>query len=182
MARRPHRGSALVAPVVMADLAPFPSFGRLGSFLRDIVSLLQLHGPAQLRCCQSLISVPSWSLPCKTSTALGSGMPQQTAPCSTGHPSTGHLCCTPLQEDEMESMLSLFGTPGDRPARQGAALAPAARVPTIPVDIREDDKAIYVTADAPGLGKGDIKVSQGMTCYCGSGADVSKGSYGHAGS
>ena len=74
----------------------------------------------------------------------------------------------------MESMLSLFGTPGDRPARQGAALAPAARVPTIPVDIREDDKAIYVTADAPGLGKGDIKVSQGMTCYCGSGA-VSKG-------
>ena len=56
----------------------------------------------------------------------------------------------------MESMLSLFGAPGDR-----SALAPAARVPTIPVDIREDDKAIYVTADAPGLGKGDIKVGQG---------------------
>ena len=58
----------------------------------------------------------------------------------------------------MESMVSLFGTPGDR-----SALAPAARVPTIPVDIREDDKAIYVTADAPGLGKGDIKVGQGVT-------------------
>ena len=58
----------------------------------------------------------------------------------------------------MGSMLSLFGGQGDRPA-----LAPAARVPTIPVDIREDDKAIYVTADAPGLGKGDIKVRQGVT-------------------
>ena len=63
----------------------------------------------------------------------------------------------------MESMLSLFGTPGDR-----AALAPAARVPTIPVDIREDDKAIYVTADAPGLGKGDIKVGPGaIACLLG---------------
>ncbi len=110
----------------------------------------------------SLISITivcllaSRSLPCRRMAASGTGTPQQTAHMRHRPLVKVQDCRTPLQEDEMGSMLSLFGAPGDR-----SALAPAARVPTIPVDIREDDKAIYVTADAPGLGKGDIKVGQG---------------------